>query len=1023
MRDIRAWLKDIGLARFAEAFEENEIDFEALPYLTDNMLLQIGMPIGPRAKLLAEISKLTAAAADAQSAKSTEAAPLSQPRQSERRQITIMFCDLVGSTTLAERLDPEDFSSVMEAYQKVCGVIIKRYDGHVSQYRGDGIEAYFGWPSAREDAAERAVRVGLEIIAAVNAISVASPLSVRIGISTGIVVVGDTGSGDPSVPSSAVGDTPHIAARLQSLASPDSIIISEATSRLVAGRFDQESLGPKTLKGIADPVQAFLVHGVRDNSSRFQAVHAKMRTPLVGRTAEMAFLQQRWEDAKEGEGQAVFVSGIPGVGKSRIAYELEERLGEPHFSLTFQCLEHCMQSALFPVIQQIQRLGGLKVNDTDEAKLDKIEQLSLLATLRPESAVPFIAQMLSIPLGSRYRLPTSSAQQTKDQTVFILVELLRGLSKRRPIFCLFEDVHWIDPSTQELLDLIVGEIEKARMLLVATHRPEYRVRSHGNISGLTIGRLKRQDAVEMVRLVLGDRLIATGTESKLVDESDSIPLFVEELARGAIEANRASSGLSNRRTTPLDARSVPELLRDSLAARLERVPIARNVAQMAAVIGREFSYDILLHITSPSLSPQELDMTLAHLIENDIVRRIDNGPPARYGFKHALLGDAAYESLLRSSRREIHTSIASFIEKGSPDTVAEQPELLAYHYGLGGNSEAAVHYWLMGGHRARSRSANLEAIAQYRKALEFFKALADMPERHSIELEIHSSLGLCLIAVQGYSSDETRLTFELSRRLSAQLGEQRKELQAIFGLWGHWWMRADHHRAIELAETLLAKGAQLGDLMALILGHRAVGSTLFTLGNFLRARQHLEQAVTLGQQTSSGEILSYAVDPRIAAQLMLGWDLWMLGYPDQALNQVLEALSQATKGSDVYTAAFAHYVSSAVQLLRGEFQASLANADRSLALSKEHRIGLYTIYSRFGRGCALARLGRLDLATSEIKEGVAEAVRNNLGYMRGFMYGWLATSQSEAGELDLGALDYAGSIGPNERRHWTRLGG
>ena len=300
MRDIRAWLKDLGLSRFAKAFEENEIDFEALPYMTDDMLARIGMPIGPRAKVLAAISKLTASGADAERPEPAEAGPPSQPRQSERRQITIMFCDLVGSTALAEQLDPEDFRSLMEVYQKKCGAIIQRYEGHVSQYRGDGIEAYFGWPSAREDAAERAVRVGLEIAASVKTISVAAPLSVRIGISTGMVVVGEMGSGDPSIPSSAVGDTPHIAARLQSLASPDSVVISKATSRLVVGRFDQESLGPKTLKGIAEPVHAYIVHGVRDNSSRFQAAHEKMRTPLVGRRAELEFLQQRWRRCQGG---------------------------------------------------------------------------------------------------------------------------------------------------------------------------------------------------------------------------------------------------------------------------------------------------------------------------------------------------------------------------------------------------------------------------------------------------------------------------------------------------------------------------------------------------------------------------------------------------------------------------------------------------------------------------------------------------------------------------------------------------
>jgi tetratricopeptide (TPR) repeat protein len=805
------------------------------------------------------------------------------------------------------------------------------------------------------------------------------------------------------MPPGAVGKALHVAARLQALAPPNSVVIAETTNRLVPGRFDQDDLGPQTLKGIADPVHAFRVYRVREGSSRFEANRARIITPLVGRQVELAFLQQRWRDASDGEGQAVFVSGVSGIGKSRIVYELEARIErEQHFNLTFQCLPHCTQSALFPVIQQIRRLGDLRREDSHEALLNKVERLLSLATKQVEKAMPFVAEMMSIPIGSRYGTPPLAAPQMKAQILFVLVEVLLNLSAKRPILCLLEDAQWIDPSTQELLDLVVGRIEKARILLVVTHRPEHQVPSRGNVSGLTLTRLKRRDTAEMVRLTLGDHKVSTAVMNRIIDETDAIPLFVEELARGIIESGRVGAVDANDPDFHLPASwSVPESLRDSLAARLDRAPMARNVAQTAAVIGREFSYDMLLQVTSPSLSNDELDSTLAHLKRHDIVRLIDNKPNVRYEFKHALVRDAAYESFLISSRREVHSRIASIIRNGYPEIVAGQPELLAFHYSLAGNVGCAVRYWLLGGHRARSRSANVEAAGQYQKALEFLVSVPDTPERRAIELEIQLSLGLSFIAVRGYSSDDTREAFERACSLSAELGDPRKELQAIFGLWGHCWMRAYHDRAIELAEKLLAKADQLRDLMALILGYRSLGSTLFTLGDFIRARDYLDRAVALGQQSATGDSsLSYAVDPRIAAQLMLGWDLWILGYPDQGLRNVLHALSEATGQNDAYTAALAHYVTSTVQLLRGDIQDALVNADQSLALAKEHRINLFALYSQFGRGCALAKLGQKEQAIFEIREGIKEARRSNLGYMRGVMLGWLATVQAEIGDSE-----------------------
>lgn len=528
MPDISIWLQSLGLGKYATAFERNEIDFDTLPHLTQSMLQEIGLPIGPRAKLLAAIAKLASSpAADPVSD------PINQPttetavprREAERRQVTVMFCDLVESTRLANSLDPEDLGSLIAAYQKACRTIIERFGGYVARYLGDGVLAYFGWPAAHENAAEHAVRAGIAVVEAVKALQATESLSVRVGISTGIVVISGAGFVDPSSPSEAVGEALHVAARIQTLATPDAVLIAEATGRLVSPRFDLDDLGPHSLKGIEQPVRLFRVRRVREHSSRFEAAQRKILTPLVGRRAELGFLRERWHNATAGEGQAVFVSGVPGVGKSRVIHEVEEEIRrQTHISLHFQCLPHGVQSALFPVIQQTQRYARFKIEDPNDIKLDKIERMVRLVAPHPERAVPYIAEMLSVPSQPRYDAVDLSAQQVKAQTLSVLIDLLIALSNRRPVLCLIEDAQWIDFSTQELLDLLIGQISTARVLVVVTHRPEYQAPSgaSGNVSGLVIPLLGRREATEMAQLALRGRTVSTAAVRRLLDESDLI---------------------------------------------------------------------------------------------------------------------------------------------------------------------------------------------------------------------------------------------------------------------------------------------------------------------------------------------------------------------------------------------------------------------------------------------------------------------------------------------------------------------
>ncbi|MFN0300538.1 MAG: AAA family ATPase [Burkholderiales bacterium] len=1009
MRDVKTWLEALGLAKYAPSFAENEIDFEALPHLTESMLAQLGLPIGPRAKVLAAIAALRAPASSAERAPGGANEPHAE---AERRQVTILFADLADSTKLAVRLDPEDLGVLMQAYQQACAGVIERYAGHIAQYMGDGIVAYFGWPIAQEDAAERAVRAGLDIIEAVKAIKSAESLVVRVGINSGIVVISDTGKGDPSIPLGAVGATPHIAARLQALAAPNSVVISGVTSRLVAHLCDQEDLGRQDLKGLAEPVQVFRVK--RMHTNRFLAGRVRGLTPFVGRQAELALLRQRWRDAQEGEGQVVYVSGVPGIGKSRIVYELEQHIrDEAPYHLKFQCAPHTAQSALIPIIHGLAWQSKLSPDDAREVKLDKLKGLLSLSfgTDEIDKALPLFAAMMSVPVDLGIPRRPLTSQQAKDQTLLLLVDMVIGLSTHGPVFCLLEDAQWIDPSTQEFLEILAGRIAHAHILFVVTHRPDYqpRVGDHGNVSTLAIARLARRDMAELARLALQHQADENGLLAKILEDSDSIPLYIEELARGAIESiEQTAHRLITHDATPSPSlSSVPDVLRDSLMARLDRVPQGRRVAEVASVMGREFSYTMLLEISS--LDRAALDTTLGSLVRGEIIQQIEREPFVRFAFTHALLRDVAYESLLKSSRREIHAKVADAIQRESPAVAIDQPELLAFHYGEAGNAESAVRYWLAGGRRARARWANLEAIGQLQQALALIRWLPPRPERDEMELEICLTLGLCFISVRGYSADETRQSFERACELSTRAVDPQRSIQALFGLWGHHWMAARHDRAIEIGQTLLAKAESLNDRTALVVGHRVLGSTLFTLGEFVDARARLEQALSLAKSQDDGAASAFAVSPRVAAQLILAWDLWILGFPDQALDNVLQALQIATRFEDPYSGSFAHYVTSAIHLLRGDAQASLAEADRSLAISIEHRINLYALYSRFGRGCALALMGQHYTAISEIRDGIDDARRSKLGYLRGFMLDWLAKVQLATGDRDaaLSTIDEA----------------
>lgn len=1001
--DLAEWLGRLGLSQYVETFAENNIEYALLPDLTENDLRTLGVSsLGHRKKLLRAIEALTAAqqpgGATTTASNATGPSPSpEQHREAEFRQITVMFSDLVGSTQLSEKMDFEDLQKLIDAYRGECSTAIKRYGGEVARYFGDGVMAFFGWPNAHEDDAARAIHAALEIVAGVAKISGPVTLTCRVGVCSGPVVVGEIG-GSGTWSMDAVGETPNIAARLQTLAAANTVVVSESTRRLVPAAFDFQDLGLKELKGVTEPLHVYRVVSAKSTTSRFEAAHAGSLSPLIGRSSELSLLVDRWQKIKEGDGQVIFLSGIPGVGKSRLLHELKRYIRqEPHVLLHHQGSPYHNQSAFFPIIEQIEQAAQLTAREADVDKLAKLKAYlprSIDSSIEP---VLLIAKLLSIPLNGQ-ELSGLTPQQIKNRTISTLVDMLLAFSVQGPTLCIFEDAHWLDPSTLELLELIISRIDHARVLLIVSCRPEFHPAwiAHTNATIHSLTRLSNAEVKTMLRdLLNGDSLPQTLLD-QIIEKADGVPLFIEELTSSMLSAPQPTRGTSERAVRSSLLR-VPDTLSDALMERLDRVAPSRRLAQIAAVIGREFSTDLL----SAASQVEEVDMlsALALLEKADIIYRADISPSVRFAFKHVLLRDAIYDSLLRSKRQQIHADIAAILEQDFPELSESQPEVLAYHYQEASNYRQAIRCWFDAGQRAQANSANVEAIANFRKALQLLNALPETPERTSREIGIQLALGIPLIAVRGYASVETREAFSRARTLCLQLGDIPEYFQALFGLWGHSWMGGKNDEALQMAEEFLARSQTLSDPVPLMMAHRVMGSTLLTIGDFQSSANHFEKTIKLSTGKGKPPLYNlYMVEPQAASLLLLSWDLWFLGYPDRALLRVSEALALGENLGHPYTVAFAHYMTSVVHLLRGDAARAFDSAEKSFEMSREQRFSLYEILSRISRGRASGDLGRIEEARIEITLGIDEARRNGVGFMLPMMNSWLADMHVKAGE-------------------------
>jgi class 3 adenylate cyclase len=962
--DIVIWLRSLGLGKYEASFRENEIDETVLPSLTHETLRELGVAaVGHRLKLLDAIAALRNVAsgnAPSLDAATPSSTPSAHPEdRAERRQVTVMFSDLVGSTAMSARMDPEDLREVISAYQKCVAETVQRFGGFVAKYMGDGVLVYFGYPQAHEDDPERAVRAGLELVTAVGNLKPRAPLQTRVGIATGLVVVSDLIGSGASQEQAIVGETPNLAARLQSIAEPNSVVVAESTRKLVGSLFELEDLGAQNLKGVEGPARACAALRPSSVESRFDALHAGALTELVGREEELELLLRRWSKAKGGEGQVVLLTGEPGIGKSRLTAALMERLaGELHTRIRYFCSPQHTDSALYPIISQMERAARYAHDDSIQVKLDKLDALLSQSSTPPQDAA-LLSEMLSVPNDGRYPQLELTPQQRRHKTLEALTAQLEALAQAKPVLMIFEDAHWIDPTSLEGVGRTVDRLRTLGVLLIVTYRPEFEPPWIGrpHVSALTLNRLGEREIAAMIDRVTGNKALPESIRQDIIDRTDGVPLFVEEMTKAVLETENESEARRTTAAVPSPALAVPASLHASLMARLDRLGPAKEVAQIGAAIGREFSHSLLAAVVQKPEA--ELNSAVDRLIAASLLFRQGVPPHATYLFKHALVQDAAYGTLLREPRRALHARVAEALESQFAEIAENQPELLARHCTEAGLIEKAAALWGKAGQRSLARSALVEAAEQLTRALDQIAALPATPALRREAIKLQVALISPLVHVKGYAAPETKAATERAHALIEQaeaLGEPPEDplllFSVLYGFWAANYVAFNGDVTRELAARSLALAEKQGAKIPLMIGHRLMGMSLLHTGEIALGRAHHDRAIARYDPAEHRPLATrFGQDVGMALLSYRSLALWMLGYPEAALADADRALSDARDIGHAATSMFALAVTAFTRTLCGYYSTVNSQSDELTALADQKGAMLWKAFGTMNEGC------------------------------------------------------------------------
>jgi class 3 adenylate cyclase/tetratricopeptide (TPR) repeat protein len=931
--------------------------------------------------------------------------------QGECRQLTVMFCDLVDSCVLAERLDPEGLQEVLRGYQEACARVVRRYAGHIAQYAGDGLLVYFGYPYAHENDAERAMQAGLEVVDALSRLNARLEslhgirLAVRIGIHSGPVVVGSTGDLREK---QMFGRTMNLAARVQSVAEPDSVVVSAATLHLVGGLFVTHALGTHALKGIAEPVPLHRVLRPTGARSRLDVAAAVGLTPFVGRQHELTLILDRWQQVTEGHGQVVLVSGEAGIGKSRLVRVLRDRLAaEPHLWLDAHCSPYHEHSAFYPVVELLERGVRLDRQAPPAEQTRELQRAIEAAGLPVDDVIPLFAALLAIPPDGQHPSVAPNAELQRRRTLEWLLEWLSHASAERPTVVVVEDLHWIDPSTRELLGMLVEQTPAAPLLVVVTARPSADVSWVGrsSVTHLTLQPLTRDQVDAMIEHIGDASALPAAVRRQVAAKTDGVPLFVEELTRAVIESGVGRTTANGQHTThPASDVAIPSTLQDSLTARLDRLGPRKEVAQFAAVLGREFSY-ALLHAVVPA-DGAFLDEALRELVRAELVHQRGVPPHANYRFKHALVQEAAYRSLLKSRRQEAHARVVRALTEYFPERVAAEPEETARHCAGAGLVADAIMFYRLAGERAARGSAHAEAVGHLSKALDLVPMVPGGPDRSRIELALRVALGPPLIAIRGYGNVEVELTYERARALCETIDEASLLYEAVWGLANYYQSRSDLVTAQRLAEQLVTIAERENEAPLVAWAHLQLGATLYFRGELAESLGHLETAIA-AHDPAARLPLPGAPDPGVAARAYAGIALWALGHPDRAAAMSRESVALARTCGDAFSLALALCFGCTTMQLRRELDAVRAWAEECIALATTQQFPVWLGYARVLLGWMLAHKGESERSVVEIQEGLGALAPTGteVGASAGLML--LAEAQRVIGQAAeaLGAVD------------------